>query len=499
MLSQGLNQNSQINNNGKQFEKTKSKLERADFAENTEQGGPRERPDPDIRSWTEKEQLQLLLENTNDYFSLRDDQGRAVLYNSAFVKLVDEAFGVKMKPGIKPHLSLVDQGAREYWDGLYQRVLSGEEFRAFYTHSFGTGESRHFETSFCPIREKGRVVGFTEVNRDITELKQAEDELRESRARHKNLSEKIPDMVYRMSLPDGGYKYVSPASETVTGYTPEEYYSSPRLVGQHLHPDFIEYFREQWSKLLDGHAPPSYEYAIIHKSGELRWLNQRNTLIKDYRGRPVALEGVVTDITDRKKAELELKESRELFRSFMENLPGDAFIRDGQGRYVFANRQFLKHAGLKREEVYGKTNYNLFPRTMAVEFGANDQVIRSHGQTFTFRAKVPNRDNGSRRLIVHKFPVRMPEAENLIGGMAFDITKEFELQKDLRESESRFQEMADLAPVFLVELDTGLAVTYANQMAREVLKRTTVGINDGSKIWPLFRLKRSRQTKRNLS
>ena len=364
--------------------------------------------------------------------------------------------------------------------------MKGEKFRACFSYRFGPDDLRHIETSFCPIREKGRVIGYTEVTRDITKLKQAEEELRESRVRHQSLTEQIPDMVYRMSLPDGKYEYVSPASEKITGYTPEEYYSSPKLVTQQLHPDFMEYFWEQWSRLLEGHAPTFYEYAIFSKSGELRWLNQRNTLIKDDRGRPVALEGVVTDITDRKKAELELKESRELFKSFMENLPGDAYIRDGQDRYIFVNRQFLKHAGLKPEEVYGKTDRNLFPRKMAVEFSANDQVIRSHGQTFTFRAKVPSRNNGSRQLIVHKFPVRTPDNENLIGGMAFDISKELKLHNELGESESRFQEMADLAPVFLVELDIGLAVTYANRMARTILARTTVGLNDGSKVWPVF-------------
>ena len=485
-MSQGLKANSQLNENGKQLDKTENNLERADFARNTKQGESQDQPDPDMRSWTEREQLQLLLENTNDYFAVRDRRGVPVLYNSAFEELVGEAFGVKMEPGIKPHLCFVDQEDRDYWDELAQKALKGEKFRSFFSHRFGPDDLRHFETSFCPIREKGRVVGYTEVTRDITKLKQAEEELRESRVRHQSLTEQIPDMVYRMSLPDGKYEYVSPASEKITGYTPEEYYSSPKLVTQHLHPDFLEYFREQWSRLLEGHATTFYEYAIVHKSGELRWMNQRNTLIKDDRGRPVALEGVVTDITDRKKVELELKESRELFKSFMENLPGDAYIRDGQDRYVFANRQFLKHAGLKPEEVYGKIDRSLFPRKMAVEFSANDQVIRSHGQTFTFRTRVPSRNNGSRQLIVHKFPVRMPDGENLIGGMAFDISKELQLQKELGESESRFREMADLAPVFLVELDTGLCVTYANQMARRIMARTTVGLNDGSNIWPIF-------------
>ena len=74
-MSQGLKENSQLSENGKQLENSEKELDCGDFAGNTEQGESRDQPDPDIRSWAEKEQLQLLLENTNDYFAVRDQRG----------------------------------------------------------------------------------------------------------------------------------------------------------------------------------------------------------------------------------------------------------------------------------------------------------------------------------------------------------------------------------------------------------------------------------------
>jgi PAS domain S-box-containing protein len=91
--------------------------------------------------------------------------------------------------------------------------------------------------------------------------------------------------------------------ETITGYTPQEIYQSSQFIAQVIHPDWKSYFAEAWQNLIHGEVPPYYEYQILHKSGEMRWLNERNVLIRDGNGNPVAMEGIVTDITDRKQAE----------------------------------------------------------------------------------------------------------------------------------------------------------------------------------------------------
>jgi len=135
--------------------------------------------------------------------------------------------------------------------------------------------------------------------------------LRNSSNRYLRLTENARDMIYRMSLPDGVYEYVSPASAELFGYTPAELYTSPVLIQKAIHPDWHKYFEEQWAKLIVGDMPPSYEYQIIHKSGQTKWVHQRNVLINDNSGRPIAIEGIVTDITERKEIETTLRESKE--------------------------------------------------------------------------------------------------------------------------------------------------------------------------------------------
>ncbi|MBF0368940.1 MAG: response regulator [Magnetococcales bacterium] len=135
-------------------------------------------------------------------------------------------------------------------------------------------------------------------------------EARENEARFRRLAQNAPDAIYRMSLPDGRYEYVSPAITKLTGYTPAEFYARPILVQKIMHPDWHDYFNREWRNLISGHMPPSYEYQIIHQSGETRWLNQRNVLVVDDDGQPIAIEGIVRDITERKQDEQALTRAK---------------------------------------------------------------------------------------------------------------------------------------------------------------------------------------------
>lgn len=187
----------------------------------------------------------------------------------------------------------------------------------------------------------------------INELRVSGD-LRKSEERFKRLTENARDMIYRMSLPDGRYEYISPASISITGYSPEDFKNSPVLIQQIIHPDWQQYFEEQWGLLLRGEMPPTYEYQIIQKSGEPRWLFQRNVLIKGPDGLPVAMEGIVTDITQRKKAEDSLRQSEEKYRLLVENQTDMVVKVDPNGRFLFVSPSYCEMFGISEAELLGK-------------------------------------------------------------------------------------------------------------------------------------------------
>ena len=217
---------------------------------------------------------------------------------------------------------LLNQNSRIlYPDDADYEYVGKEKYRQINLYGTGTVETRFKRKdgkiidilmSSTPLDLENLKAGVTFTALDITDRRMALEALSESEKKYRRLTENSPDMIYRMSLPDGRYEYVSSVSEKLTGYKPDEWYQDTLLIKKILHPDWQNYFKEKWELLLEGDIPPSYEYQIIHRNGESRWLNQRNIVVTDDNGKPVAIEGIVTDITDRKMLETQLVQSQKM-------------------------------------------------------------------------------------------------------------------------------------------------------------------------------------------
>lgn len=151
-----------------------------------------------------------------------------------------------------------------------------------------------------------------ELRHELAERQRAEEARRESDARFRRMAENAPDVIYRMSLPDGRFEFISAAATTMFGHPPEDFYADPTINRSLLMPESLAYFEQSWRDLLDGIMPETYEYAIMHPvDGTVRWLNQRNVLVRGADGRPVAIEGIVTDVTERKLSEERIRRLNE--------------------------------------------------------------------------------------------------------------------------------------------------------------------------------------------
>jgi two-component system, cell cycle sensor histidine kinase and response regulator CckA len=142
----------------------------------------------------------------------------------------------------------------------------------------------------------------------------AQSQLQISEEKYRRLMDNSKAMIYRQTLPDGRYEFVSPASIDITGYTPDEIYKDPMHIRNVIHPDWAEYIENQWNKLLKGEIPPFYEFQIIHKSGEIRWIHQQNILLYDQSGSIIATEGIVTDQTSFKRTEEKVRDAHKILQ-----------------------------------------------------------------------------------------------------------------------------------------------------------------------------------------
>jgi len=173
------------------------------------------------------------------------------------------------------------------------------------------------------------------LNKELEErVQERTKELRESEVKFRTIAES--SLMGIAIIQDNKIKYVNQLSTSLTGYTVDETKElSPTKVFEFIHPEdrnwVVEQLRKKQSGSLDYET--NYQYRIINKSGEIRWLDNYSKTI-EYMGKPADLVTVL-DITDRKKAEQELKESEEKFRTITEHSTiGIVIIQDDNIKYV---------------------------------------------------------------------------------------------------------------------------------------------------------------------
>jgi two-component system, cell cycle sensor histidine kinase and response regulator CckA len=149
------------------------------------------------------------------------------------------------------------------------------------------------------------------------------------------------------------------------------------------------------------------------------------------------------DVTDRKHARDELRASEERFVRFMQHLPGAAWIKSANGRYMYANATAERIFGRTLPELSGKTDEEIFPPATAAEFRENDRKALTSGAFQTLETlRYP--DASVHNSIVSKFPIPGLEGDPvLVGGVAIDITEQQRAEEMLRKSEQRFRALME--------------------------------------------------------
>ena len=276
---------------------------------------------------------------------------------------------------------------------------------------------------------------------DITDRRRVEEALSKSEERFRRVSENATDMICRMSLPEGVYEYVSPASSEIFGYGPDEFYANPLLVKEVIHPDWHDYFEKEWENLIRGNVPLTYEYQIVHKDRSVRWINQRNTLERDKNGTPTGIEGVATDITEKKIAEEALIRSRSQLRILVDTIPDLIWLKDPDGVYISCNRKFELFFGAQESEIVGKTDYDFVDKELADFFHAHDKNAIEQDSPSVNEETLTFADDGYHGIFeTIKTPMRAPDG-SLVGilGVARDITYRKKAEEDLLLNEKRYQ------------------------------------------------------------
>ena len=248
----------------------------------------------------------ILMQNTEDYFVVCDKDGKPQAFNESYKKRIESYLNIKMTPGVEPLKFSNDSKAIEYWKSLHNRALNGEKFKAYYDFKLD-GQRLYFETIFCPVKKGEEITGFTEITREITDRKLAEEALRDSLEFISSLLEHSPNAIIVFNT-DASVKYVNPAFEAITGFSAEEALNTNAPYPWWVEAPEYGTTEERLKLGLKGiqHAERCYK----KKNGEYFWVNINVTPILNKEELGYSLSTWI-DITDRKKSEKEQKRLEE--------------------------------------------------------------------------------------------------------------------------------------------------------------------------------------------
>ena len=211
------------------------------------------------------------------------------------------------------------------------------------------GKEFPIELTIAAVKQNGSEF-FCAFIRDITERKKAESEVRNSEERYRSIFENALDGIFQ-STPEGEFITVNPAMAKIFGYeSPHEMISSITDIGSGVCVNPQDRFHIIDLQREHG-QPVNFELRVKKKNKELIWVRANLHSVKDVGGKVQYLEGIMEDITERKKAEEQIVKEKELSGFIINSLPGVFYLYDKNGKFLRWNKNFETVSGYTGDEI----------------------------------------------------------------------------------------------------------------------------------------------------
>ncbi|RYZ43044.1 MAG: PAS domain S-box protein [Myxococcaceae bacterium] len=318
--------------------------------------------------------------------------------------------------------------------------------------------------SSSPVRdEAGELRGSVSVFNDITERKRAEDVLREGGEKYRSLYNNTPVMMHSIDE-RGRLVSVSDCWLSILGYERAE------VLGH----DSVEFLTPESRRYAREHILPVYfktgecwnvPYQLVKKDGQPLDVLLSAIAERDASGRVVRSLAVLIDVTEQKRAEQALLESEKRLKAILDNAPTVFFLLDRQERFLFVNREWERLFHRTRQQVAGKTVFDVFPAEIAEPLHRANRDIFQRGASVEREERLWH-DDGIHIHLTQKFPLVDASGEAYaLCGIATDITERKQMEVSQRflaeasrelvtslDDETTLQRVAELTLPLLAEL-----------------------------------------------
>ncbi|WP_164682624.1 PAS domain S-box protein [Cyclonatronum proteinivorum] len=411
--------------------------------------------------------LNAVLDSTLDSIWSINRKYEIQYINATFQREFEKTFGVKLECNSNL-LSSLPPELQSAWKARYDRGLAGERFTEEDRVTLN-GTYIHIEFSANPIYENGIITGVSFFSRNVTEKRNAERALKENSERLNSILNNLDDVVWSVMLPDYRIHFLSPKAEQLYGYPIEAFYQNPDLWRETVHPEDLHTLDESFETLFDK-GFSSREARVIRPDGSVIWILDKSTLIRDENGKPIRIDGIASNITNRKLLEAERDDAALKLQEFSKHLPGVLFIYqlnpDGTHTFPFVSEGLMEYYGVTHEEAARDAEAVLKAIHPADAAHFRDSVAESartlSGWQCTFRVITP--DNKIIWTEGNATPEQKEDGTIVWFGFSYDVNERKVAEYELE----RFKKIADKAVYGEAIADLNGRFIYTNRFFADI-------------------------------
>ena len=305
------------------------------------------------------------------------------------------------------------------------------------------GTPHHVQTNGMPILgADGELLGYRGLDKDVSEQVRALAALRDSESRYRLLADNASDWIFWHDA-EGRYLYVSPSCQAICGYAAEDFLADPALITRIIHPDDLALYDGHLKQ--DGEDEVTLDFRIHHKDGGMRWIGHRCTPLHDPQGSYIGRSGSNRDITERKLAEIALRDSEAHLRTLVSSIPDMIWLKNPDGVYLNCNPRFEEFFGAGEVDIVGRTDYDFLPREAADFFRDKDRAAIAAGKPTMNEEAVTFASDGHQELLQTIKTPMYDAAGHVLGvlGIARDITQVKAAEQELERHRHHLEELVE--------------------------------------------------------
>ncbi|MBA7595461.1 hypothetical protein ES703_02424 [subsurface metagenome] len=368
---------------------------------------------------------------------------------------------------------------------IFEKVTAGGEIPRLweFVHPGADGRGIPIEVSIREVLYKGKP-SYAVVLRDITERKQAEEAVKQSERRYRELFNSASDAITIRDL-EGNIFEVNQAASNLIGYTVDELASMN--IRQFLTPESFNIAMEMQQRKIEGEtASQRYELELVRKDGTRAIIETMISIITEDE-QPMAVQEMSRDITERKWAEKMLKESERELSQIVEGNSIPTFVLDKEHRITHWNKSCENLTGISASEVIGTRRQwspfypkeRLVMADIVVDKVPEEEIAKYYGVKYSKSALIegayeaedffPQLGESGKWLFFTSAPLRDHEG-NVIGAIETlqDITERKQAEEAVKQSERRYRDLFDSASEAIFIRDLKGRILEVNQAASDL-------------------------------